>query len=72
MLKFRPHYVWQVERGIASDAKAEEQQLFFRVRSIVDITQPNLKNQALLRVVPKEIQLVNVQNGTVYWREEIK
>ncbi len=72
MLKFRPHYVWQVERGVASEAKAEEQNLYFRVRSVVDITQPNLKNQALLRVVPKEIQLVHAQKGTVYWREEIK
>lgn len=72
MLKFRPHFTWKVERPVAMEAKSNEGDLYFRVRSVIDITQANLKEQALLRVIPKEIQLVNAQKNTVYWREEIK
>ena len=70
-LRFSPFFTWEVERPEAMEAKEAESDLYFRVRVAIDISQPNMKQQALLRIVPKEIMLTNSRKGTVYWRQEI-
>jgi len=69
-LRFMP-FKWEVERPVAMEAKQSEGDLYFRVRVMIDITQTNMKEQALLRIVPKEIMLTDNKKGTVFWRQEI-
>lgn len=71
-VSFSPALRWNVERPVAMEAKAGEADLYFRIRVKIDIAQPNIKQQALLRIVPSEIMLTNSRKGTVYWREEIR
>jgi len=71
-LNFEPYFRWTIERPVAMEAKEGQSDLYFRVRVGIDITQPNLKKQALLRIVPTEIMLTNTRKGTVYWRQEIR
>ncbi len=71
-LRFNQGFRWEVERPVAMEAKEGEADLFFRIRVRIDISQPNMKDQALIRIVPTEIMLTNTRKGTVYWREEIR
>ncbi|HEX9614579.1 MAG TPA: hypothetical protein VGA55_03705, partial [Bacteroidota bacterium] len=71
-LKFSPYFRWKIERPIAMEAKSGESDLYFRIRVAIDISQPNIKDQALLKIVPREIQLTNTKKGTVYWRDEAR
>ncbi len=71
-LRFNPYFRWNVDRPVAMEANEGKADLYFRVRVMIDISQQNMKKQALLRIVPKEIMLTNTRKGTVYWREEIK
>lgn len=71
-LSFKPTLTWTVDRSIAREAKGDEGALFFKVRTTIDIAQPNIKNQAHLRIVPREILLFNNAKNKIYWREEIR
>ena len=72
LMKFRPTFSWKVERPEAMEAKGDEGNVYFKVRAAIDISQPNIKQQALLRIVPKEFLLVNTGKGKLYYREEIR
>ena len=63
---------WQLSRDLARVAKADEEQIYFRVKIGIDIEKPNVKNQAVLELVPKELALINTKTNQVYWTAPIK
>jgi hypothetical protein len=71
-LKFDPDFKWTVARDDAMAAKGTEGNIVFKVHFILNITQEGFTNQALLRIIPKDIMLMNQSNKYVYWKEEIK
>ena len=71
-LKFSPSLTWKVDRNTAVEARNAESSLYFKIRAKIDISQHDMKKQALLRIVPLELMLVNSDNGTVFWREALK
>lgn len=71
LMKFRPNWAWLTDRAVAMEARADEASIFFRIRLTIDINQPAIKNQALLRIIPKELEFVNVNRQTVLWRTTI-
>jgi hypothetical protein len=72
LTKFKPHWMWSTDRPTAMEAKADEGAIHFRVRLTIDINQPAIKNQALLRIIPTEIEFVNVNRQTILWRTAIR
>lgn len=71
VMKFRPTWSWNVDRATAMESKAEESAIYFRIRFVLDIDQPAIKQQALLRIVPKEIELINRNQQKTLWRSAI-
>lgn len=64
---------WQVGRDLAKSAKAEEQNMFFRVKLMLNIENPNIKEQrAVLELVPKELAFVNHATSKVFWAIPIR
>ena len=63
---------WQVSRDLAREAKAEDENLYFRVNVMVDIEKPDVKDQAILELVPKELALYNNKTNKVYWAVPIR
>ena len=66
-LKFRPNFMWKTGRDNAQQAKNEEAVLFFKVNFVLDLTQVEMKKQANLKIVPKEISLINQSNQQKFW-----
>jgi hypothetical protein len=71
-LKFQPDFQWSVARTEAQAAKNSEQQIFFRLRFVLDISQDNISAKAKFKIIPKEIALMHLQNKFIYWKDEIK
>ncbi len=71
-LKFAPDFKWKVGREVARAAKVMESDAYFKVKLMVDLSQEDIKKQARLKIVPKEITLFDLRQKTNYWREEIK
>jgi hypothetical protein len=71
VMRFRPTWTWNVDRATAMESKAEESAVYFRIRFVLDINQPAIKQQALLRIIPKEIELVNRNQQKTLWRSAI-
>lgn len=65
-------YRWKVGRDEARAAKSEEQNVYFRVRFVIDVRQEDMVKEARLRMIPKEIAMVNVSTQKVYWTEQVK
>jgi len=63
---------WKVSRDIAREAKNDEDNLFFRVKMMVNIVRPDVRTQAILELVPKELALYNNQTKKVYWAVPIR
>lgn len=63
---------WQVGRDLARTAKAEEANIYFRVKFVVDIEKPNLKEHAVLEFVPRELALINTVTNKVFWAVPIR
>lgn len=66
-LKFLPNFKWTTGRDAARIAKSDEANIFFRVSMVVDLNQAGIKNQANIKIIPKEISLVNRQNQQKLW-----
>ena len=58
---------WQVGRDLARTAKAEEEDVYFRVKFMVNIENSDLRKHAILEFVPKELALVNNATNKVFW-----
>lgn len=71
-LKFDTVFNWKVARKEAMAAKETERTISFKVRFIIDIAQPGFTQQAVIKIIPKEILLMNETNKLVYWKEEIR
>lgn len=63
---------WQVGRDLARTAKAEEENIYFRVKFMVDIEKSDLRKQAILELVPKELALVNNVTNKIFWAVPIR
>lgn len=63
---------WKVSRDVAREAKADEASIYFRVKMMVNIERPDVKDQANLELVPKELALYNNKTSKVYWAVPIK
>jgi hypothetical protein len=63
---------WQVGRDLARTAKAEEENVFFRVKFMINIEKSDLKKQAILEFVPREIALVNNTTNKTFWTVPIR
>ncbi len=66
-LKFRPNFKWTVGRDAARNAKNDEASIFFKVLMALDLTQSDIKNQANIKIIPKEISLINNKNKQKLW-----
>lgn len=71
-LKFNPYFRWQVSRDVAVKAKADEANLYFKVRFAVNFVQSDITNMARFTIIPKHIQLINQQSHTVYWDQSLR
>lgn len=63
---------WQAGRDLARSAKAEEENIYFRVKFMINIEKSDLKKQAILEFVPKELALVNSATSKVFWAVPIR
>lgn len=71
-LKFKPDLKWKAARDVAQSAKGDEANIYFKVRFVIDLSQEGIVKQAKLKVVLKEITLMNTKTKMVYWRGEIR
>jgi hypothetical protein len=71
-LKFNPDFKWTVARNDAMTAKSNEPNIYFKVHFEVNVKQEDFSTQALLKIIPKDITLINQVNKFMYWKEEIK
>ncbi len=69
-LKFDTVFNWSVGRKDAMKAKENERNLAFKVHFAVDLSQSSFMNQAVIRIIPKDIALIDQANKHVYWRDE--
>jgi hypothetical protein len=71
-LKFNPDFKWKAARNDAVAAKGAESNVCFKIHFILDISQDNYSSQTRLRIVPKDIMLVNKSNKYEFWKETLK
>lgn len=71
-MKFKPNFDWKVGRNEARSAKGEEANIFFKVHFMVDLTQERSVNHGQLKIIPKDIALINRTTNYVYWKEQIR
>ncbi|MBI3585997.1 MAG: hypothetical protein HY088_02575 [Ignavibacteriales bacterium] len=71
-LKFDPHFRWQVARDIAQKAKADEANMYFKIRLKIEMAQNNFQKVAKFQIVPKHVQFLNAVTKTVYWEQPIR
>lgn len=66
-LKFRPNFTWTTGRDAARAAKSNEANIFFKVNLLLDLNQAGITNQANIKIIPKEIAMVNRQTQQKLW-----
>jgi len=72
-IKLPKGHQWQVGRDLAKSTKAEEGNIYFRARLMVNIENPNLKEQkAVFELVPQELALVDNVTNKVFWAVPIR
>jgi len=71
-MKFNPDFGWKVGRNEAQSAKGNESNVFFKVHFVVNLMQEGSAIHGQLKIIPKDIALINRSNNYVYWKEEIK
>lgn len=71
-IKLPKGHRWQVGRDLARTAKAEEENVYFRVKFMVNIEKSDLKKYAILEFVPREIALINNATSKVFWAVPIR
>jgi hypothetical protein len=71
-LSFEPDFKWKAARNDAVAAKGSEQNIFFKVHFSLDITQDVYSSRTRMRIVPKDIILMNKANNNIFWKQEIK
>jgi hypothetical protein len=71
-IKFNPYFEWKVGRAEAVSAKGNESNIFFKVHFMVSLVQEGSAIHGQLKIIPKDITLMNRGNKYVYWKEEIR
>lgn len=71
-LTFDPVFKWSVDRSIAMDAKSSEGNLFFKFRFVLDLSQRNIMDKAVIRVLPVDIQLVDQNQRRFFWKQNLR
>ena len=71
-MKFNPDFEWKVGRNEAQSAKGNQSNVFFKVHFVVNLMQEGSAIHGQLKIIPKDIALINRSNNYVYWREEIR
>jgi hypothetical protein len=66
-----PPLRFEVPRDLAKSVKADEADLFFRVRVTLNTLQENFKNQAVMTMYANYIQLFNRKTNLVYWEQRL-
>jgi hypothetical protein len=70
-LKMNPPLRFEVPRDLAKSVKADEGDLYFRVRVTLNTLQQNFRNQAILKISATTIQLFNRKTNLVYWEQRL-
>lgn len=70
-LKLTPNFSWKASRDVASSAKADEASIFFKIRFKLDISQTNFTDKAIIRILPRDVSLVNQAKRLQYWRHNL-
>ncbi len=71
-MKFNPDFEWKVGRSEAKAAKGNESDVFFKIHFVVDLKYEGSTNHGQLKIIPKDIALMNRSNNYIYWKEELK
>ena len=71
-LKFKPEFRWMASREVARAAHDDSTNISFRIKFILGLSQETGGMPAVLRIIPREVSLVNNARKTVYWKEDIK
>ena len=69
--KFDPDFKWVVARNDAMNAKNNESNMFFKIHFVLNMTLDSSKNRGLLKIIPKDISVMNQTNKFIYWKEEV-
>ncbi len=70
-LKFDPDFKWKVGRSDAVKAKGSESSMYFKVHFIINLTLDNSQNRGLIKIVPKDMLIMNQTDKFVYLKENI-
>jgi hypothetical protein len=71
-MKFAPAFEWKIGRNDAQAAKDNQANIYFKVHFIVRLAQEGSTIHGQLKIIPKDIALVNRFNNTAYWKEELQ
>lgn len=70
-LKFKPSFAWKIAPAEARAAKEDPESLGFRVRVAIDIESMEGRDRARLRIVPREVQLIDTKTLKIFWQESL-
>lgn len=70
-LKMNPPLRFEVPRDLAKSVKADEGDLYFRVRLTLNTLQENFKNEAVITMYANSIQLFNRRTNLIYWEQRL-
>jgi hypothetical protein len=71
-LKFTPSFRWRVGRDVAKAAKADEGDVFFKLRFKVQMGQGDGKREARFSIAPQQILFINQKTNTTYWQQSLR
>jgi hypothetical protein len=71
-MKFSPDFQWKVGRDEAQVAKDNQANIFFKVHFVVGMIQDGNSIHGQLKIIPRDIALINRFNKHVYWKEVLQ
>jgi hypothetical protein len=70
-LKFDPDFKWKVVRNEAMKVKSNESAMYFKINFVLNLTLDNSQNRGLIKIIPKEMLIMNQTDKFVYLKENI-
>jgi hypothetical protein len=70
-LKSDPDFKWTIVRNEAMKAKSTESVIYFKVHFILNLMLENSQNRGLLKIIPKDMLVMNQENKFIYLKENI-
>lgn len=71
-IRFSPGYRWNISRDDAKMAKADEPNIYFQVRFVLDLRQEDMVKEAKMKMIPTKISMVSRASHRIYWTADIK